>query len=40
MFASMKSSQVRDRVTLGQKLGHQVKSKENIVYTLEVTFLN
>ena len=30
---------VRNWVTLGQKLGYQVKSKENLVNTLEVKFL-
>ena len=30
--------QVWNEVTWGKKLGHQVKSKENLVNTLEVTF--
>ena len=39
MFVLMISSQVRNWVTWGQKLGHQAKSKENLVNTLVVTFL-
>ena len=38
MFAPVNLGQVRYWVTWGQKLGHQVRSKDNIVNTLEVTF--
>ena len=39
MFASIKSSQVQNWVTWGQKVGHQARSAENLVNTLAVTFL-
>ena len=38
MFAPMKSMSSSKQGDLGSKLGHQVKSKENILNTLEVTF--
>ena len=38
MFDPMNLGQVRNWVTWAQKLGHQVKSKENNVNTLEVPF--
>ena len=39
MFALMISRSSLKMVTWGQKLDDQVKSKEILVYTLEVTFL-
>ena len=38
MFVLVISSQVRNWVTWGQKLGHLAKSAENLVITLAVTF--
>ena len=38
MFAPIKSMSSQNWVTLGEKLGHQAKSKENLVNTPEVTF--
>ena len=36
--ACLDQGQVQNWVTLGQKLGHQAKSKENLVNFLEVKF--
>ena len=38
-FPPLFLGQVQNWVTWGQKLGHQAKSKEDLVNALEVTFL-
>ena len=38
MFVLMISRSGSNWITWGEKLGHQTKSKENLVNTLEVTF--
>ena len=40
MFVLMISRSDSNWITWGEKLGHRAKSKENLVDTLEVTFLS